>query len=154
MNRREAYRVLCVAPSADGELVERAYRHLSRKYRAEEGQNGEAEVRLAELKEAYSVLAANGKRPATKSSARKEPPPEPPEAPEPPLLEVFLLWARELAASTAARWEGHVTEITVLTACLALLTALAFLAGADLLLTILVAAVAAITIWSPWRRLR
>jgi hypothetical protein len=143
MNRREAYRVLCVAPSADAELVERAYRHLTRKCRAEEGRDGEAEVRLVELKEAYNVLAANGKTPAL-----RHPPPEP------PLLDVFLLWARELAASTAARWEGHVTEITVLAACLGVLTALAFLAGADLLLTMLVAAVAVITIWSPWRRLR
>jgi hypothetical protein len=151
MNRREAYRVLCVAPSADAELVERAYRHLTRKYRAEEGRDGEAKVRLVELKEAYSVLAANGKAPALKPAAPKQPTPEPP---EPPLIEVFLLWARELAASTAARWEGHVTEITILAACLGVLTALAFLAGADLLLTMLVAAVAAITIWSPWRRLR
>lgn len=151
MNRREAYRVLCVAPSADAELVEHAYRHLTRKYRAGEGRDGEAEVRLVELKEAYSVLADNGKRPAPKSAAPRHPPPEPP---EPPLIEVFLLWARELASSTAARWEGHVTEITVLTACLGVLTALAFLAGADLLLTMLVAAVAVITIWSPWRRVR
>jgi len=32
--------------------------------------------------------------------------------------------------------------------------ALALLVGAGLLLTILVAAVAAVTIWSPWRRFR
>lgn len=151
MNRREAYRVLCVAPSADAELVERAYRHLTRKYRAEEGRDGQAKARLDELKEAYSVLAANGAAPASKSAAPERSPPEPP---EPSLLDVFILWIRELAASTAARWEGHAAEISVLTACLTVLAALALLAGADLLLTMLVAAVAAVTIWSPWRRLR
>lgn len=151
MNRREAYKVLCVARSADADLVKRAYRHLTRKYRPEAGRDGQAEARLDELKEAYSVLAANGKTPAPKPAAPKRPPPE---APEPPLIEVFLLWARELAASTAARWEGHAAEITVLTACLAVLAILALLGGASLLLTMLVAAVAAVTIWSPWRRLR
>lgn len=151
MNRREAYKVLCVAPSADAELVKRAYRHLTRRYRPEAGRDGQAKARLDELKEAYSVLAANGKTPAPKPRAPKRAPPKPP---EPPLIEVFLLWTRELAASTAARWGGHAAEITVLTACLAILAALALLAGADLLLTMLVTAAAAVTIWSPWRRLR
>jgi hypothetical protein len=151
MNRREAYKVLCVAPSADAELVERAYRHLARKCRVEGTQDGEAKARLNELREAYNLLAANGKTPAS-NSAMPNPRPSP-APPEPPLVEVFLQWARELAASTAARWEGHTVEITVLTACLAVLVVIALLAGASLLVTLLAATVAAVTIWSPWRRL-
>lgn len=152
MNRREARKVLCVTPSADAELVERTYRHLTRKCRAEESRDGGAKARLDELREAYNLLAANGKTPASKSVApNRRPSPVPP---QPPLVEVLLLWVRDLATSIASRWQGHVTEIAVLMACLTILTALALLAGAGLLVTLLVATVAAVTIWSPWRRLR
>lgn len=146
MNKRKAYKVLCVAPSADGRLVEQAYWHLAHRYRAELDHDGEAEERLKELNEAYSVLTAHGEaRPVELVKASLRPRPE-------PLVDVIVVWARQLAESTATRWAGHGVEIAVLTACLVVLAALALLDGASLIWTLLVLAVASVTIWSPWRR--
>lgn len=57
-----------------------------------------------------------------------------------------------LVASVAARWQGHEPEIAILAAVTAMLAVAAFFAGADLLFTLMVALVAAVTIWSPWRQ--
>jgi hypothetical protein len=57
-----------------------------------------------------------------------------------------------LVASVAARWRGHEPEIAILGATTLILAIAAVFAGADLLFTSLVVAVAAIIIWSPWRR--
>jgi hypothetical protein len=146
MNKRQAYKVLCVAPSADGRLVEQAYWHLAHRYRDDLDHNGEAKERLKELNEAYSVLTAHGE--AEPVELVKASPPRP----EPALAEVVAIWARQVAESTAARWAGHGVEIAVLTACLVVLAALAVLDGASLIWTLLVLAVALVTIWSPWRR--
>lgn len=147
MNKRQAYKVLCVAPSADGRLVEQAYWHLAHRYQDELDHNGEAKERLQELNEAYSVLTAHGEAEPVELVK-----PSPPPRPGPGLGEVFALWARQVAESTAARWAGHGVEIAVLTACLVVLAALAVLDGASLIWTLLVLAVALVTIWSPWRR--
>jgi hypothetical protein len=147
MNKRQAYKVLCVAPSADGRLVEQAYWHLAHRYRDELNHDGEAKERLKELNEAYSVLTDHGEAEPVEL-VKASPPPRP----EPVLAEVVAVWARRLAESTAARWAGHGVEIAVLTACLVVLAALAVLDGASLIWTLLVLAVALVTIWSPWRR--
>lgn len=147
MNKREAYKVLCVAPSADARMVEQAYWHLAHKYQAELNHDGQAKERLKELNEAYSVLTAHGEAPPVQLVK-----PQPPPTPAPPLAEVVVAWAGQLAASTAARWAGHAVEIAVLTACLLVLAGLALLDGASLIWTFVVLAVALVTIWSPWRR--
>jgi hypothetical protein len=57
-----------------------------------------------------------------------------------------------LVASVAARWRGHEPEIAILGATTLILAMAATFAGADLLFTSLMVAVAAIIIWSPWRQ--
>jgi hypothetical protein len=57
-----------------------------------------------------------------------------------------------LVALIAARWQGHEPEIAILAAVTLMLAVAAVFAGADLLFTIMVALVAAVTIWSPWRQ--
>lgn len=146
MNKTKAYKVLCVAPSADSRLVEQAYWHLAHRYRAELDHDAEAEERLKELNEAYSVLTDHGEaRPVELLKA------SPPPRPGPGPAEVMVVWTRQVAESTGARWAGHGVEIAVLTACLVVLAALALLDGASLIWTALVLAVALVTIWSPWR---
>jgi len=56
-----------------------------------------------------------------------------------------------LVASVAARWRGHEPEIAILATTTLILAVAAIFAGADLLFTVLVVVVAAVTIWSPWR---
>lgn len=56
-----------------------------------------------------------------------------------------------LVASIAARWRGHEPEVAVLATTTLILAVAAVFAGADLLFTLLVVLVAAVTIWSPWR---
>jgi len=60
----------------------------------------------------------------------------------------------DLIAATFARWRGHEPEVAILSATTFILAVAAIFAGADLLFTLLVAAVAAVTVWSPWRRSR
>jgi len=57
-----------------------------------------------------------------------------------------------LVASVTARWQGHEPEIAILAAMTLMLAVAAVFAGADLLFTLMVALVAAVTIWSPWRQ--
>jgi hypothetical protein len=57
-----------------------------------------------------------------------------------------------LVASVTARWQGHEPEIAILAATTLMLAVAAVFAGADLLFTLMVVLVAAVTIWSPWRQ--
>jgi hypothetical protein len=59
-------------------------------------------------------------------------------------LEVFV-------AVVAARWRGHEPEIAIMGTATLILAIAAVFAGADILFTLLVTLVAAVTIWSPWR---
>lgn len=59
--------------------------------------------------------------------------------------------ARDLRATTSARWRGHEPEIAILAATTLILTVVAIVAGADLLFTLLAAGTAAVIVWSPWR---
>jgi hypothetical protein len=147
MNKREAYKVLSIAPSADSHLAEQAYLHLTRKYRTELNHNGQAEERLRELDEAYSVLMAHGQaKPVQLVNPASGP------RVESTLQEGLVAWARQLVESIRARWLGHEVEIAVLTTCLVVLAGLALLDGASVVWTLLVLAVALVTIWSPWRQ--
>lgn len=56
-----------------------------------------------------------------------------------------------LVASVAARWRGHEPEVAILATTTAVLALAAAFAGADLLFTLMLTLVAAVTIWSPWR---
>lgn len=60
----------------------------------------------------------------------------------------------DVIAAIFARWRGHEPEVAILSATTFILAVAAVFAGADLLFTILVVAVAAVTVWSPWRRPR
>lgn len=57
-------------------------------------------------------------------------------------------------AATFARWRGHEPEVAILSATTFILAVAAVFAGADIVFTLLVVAVAAVTVWSPWRRSR
>ena len=57
----------------------------------------------------------------------------------------------EFVASVAARWRGHEPEIAIMGTATLILAIAAVFAGADILFTLLVTLVAAVTIWSPWR---
>jgi hypothetical protein len=49
------------------------------------------------------------------------------------------------------RWRGHEPEIAIMGTATLILAIAAVFAGADILFTLLVTLVAAVTIWSPWR---
>lgn len=143
LTREEACAVLQVAPSADETLITQAYWHLARKYRARAAQDPEARRRLDELHEAYRVLFPGREGPPDEAPTGED---------ESPVAEELLAWLRRLVSQTAARWQGRVPEVAVLTAAVVILTLLALAAGASALWTLLTAAVALLTIVAPWRR--
>jgi hypothetical protein len=71
---------------------------------------------------------------------------------ETPFMDELGRWCTRLIASVAARWRGHEPEIAILATTTLILTVAAAFAGADLLFTIMIVAVAGVTIWSPWRQ--
>ena len=145
LTKAEACKVLQVAPAADEELITKAYWHLARKYRIQAPRDPEARQRLDELNRAYVVLNP-GK---TEAPLSRETPPAPEEYRS---AEQFVRWLGQLVEHTKARWPEHVGEVTVLTGTTAILTYLALSAGASPFWTVLAAAIAALTIWAPWRR--
>ncbi len=146
LTRTEACKVLQVAPTADEELIMQAYWHQARKVRVLASRDPEARAELDELNRAYLVL----------NPARKEAPlsGEAPELPEgtPRLGEEVIASLRKVIDETRSRWPQHIREVTTLMATTAVLTYLALSAGADPIWTTLVAAIAALAIWAPWRR--
>ncbi|MDI6858322.1 MAG: hypothetical protein QME71_08425 [Dehalococcoidia bacterium] len=60
----------------------------------------------------------------------------------------------DVVAAVFARWRGHEPEVAILSATTFILAIAAIFAGADILFTLLVVAVAAVAVWSPWRRPR
>lgn len=147
LTKADACKILQVAPTADEELITKAYWHQARKVRAYAPRDPEARLRLDELNRAYVVLnPGKGEAPL----AREMPPPLPE---EPAWGDQLFGWLRQLVEHTRARWPEHVGEVTVLTGTTAVLTYLALSAGASPFWTLLAAGVAALTIWAPWRRL-
>ncbi|MCH8025675.1 MAG: hypothetical protein IH866_02665 [Chloroflexi bacterium] len=146
LTKAEACKALQVAPTADDELILQAYWHQARKVRVLAARDPEARAQLDELNRAYLVL----------NPARTE---APLSDEAPPLTDGTTRLGEEVIASlrrivdeTRSRWPQHVREVTTLMVTTAILTYLALSAGADPIWTTLVAAVAAITIWAPWRR--
>ncbi len=146
LDKAEACKALQVAPTADEELILQAYWHQARKVRVLASRDPEARAQLDELNRAYLVL--NPAR--TEAPLADEAPP--PAEDTPRLGEEVITSLRKIIDETRSRWPQHVREVTTLMVTTAVLTYLALSAGADPLWTILVAAVAAIAIWAPWRR--
>jgi DnaJ-class molecular chaperone len=54
---RSYYDILMVSPHADRELITVAYRHLAKRYHPDRDPSPNAEARMTELNQAYSVLS-------------------------------------------------------------------------------------------------
>ena len=146
LTKAEACKALQVAPTADDELILQAYWHQARKVRVLAARDPEARAQLDELNRAYLVL--NPAR--TEAPLSDEAPPLTDGTQR--LGEEVIASLRRIVDETRSRWPQHVREVTTLMVTTAILTYLALSAGADPIWTTLVAAVAAITIWAPWRR--
>ncbi len=145
LTKAEACKILQVAPTADEELITQAYWHHASKLRVLASRDSEARRQLDELNRAYLVLnPAQSEAPLSQEA--------PPIREQPSFIEEAIGWLRRLIDQTRARWPEHVPEVTTLTITTALLTFLALSAGASPLWTLLVAGVAAVAIWAPWRR--
>ena len=146
LTKAEACKALQVAPTADEELILQAYWHQARKVRVLASRDPEARAQLDELNRAYLVL--NPAR--TEAPLTDEAPPLVNGTPR--LGEEVITALRKIIDETHSRWPQHVREVTTLMVTTAILTYLALSAGADPTWTILIAAVAAVTIWAPWRK--
>lgn len=146
LTKAEACKTLQVAPSADEELIAKAYWHLARKYRAYAPRDPEARRRLIELNHAYVVLNP-GK---AEAPLDREVPPE--DQPPPTFYDHLFRGWHQVVEHTKAVWPEHLGEVTVLSATTAILTYLALSAGASALWTLLAAGIAGLVIWAPWRR--
>lgn len=146
MTKREACKVLHLAPSADAEIITQTYWHLARKVQAEP-ESEENRRRLDELNEAYYAL-----HPAPQKALVREAAPQPAE-PGKDLAAELLAWFRQVVDQTILRWRGRVPEITALTITTLVLALLALSAGASWLWTLLAAGAALVTVWAPWRKL-
>jgi hypothetical protein len=144
LSKAEACKALQVAPSADEELITQAYWHQARKVRGYAHLDPKARERLDELNRAYRVL----------NPGRAEAPLEREMKPSKGggLFEAMTGWLQHISLETALRWPGRATEVAVLGGTTAGLTLLAFNAGADPIWTLVIAGIAAVTIWAPWRK--
>ncbi len=146
LTKAEACKVLQVAPTADEELIIKAYWHVARKYRAFAASDPEARRHLDEVNRAYVVL--NPGRGEAPLSSELPPVPEVQH-----WIEDFFRGVRRIIDETAARWPGRTAELAVLAATTAVLGYLALSAGASALWSLLALGVAGLTIWAPWRRI-
>ena len=146
LTKAEACRILQVAPTADAELITKAYWHLARKYRAYAPHDQEARDRLDEINRAYVALhPGRGEAPL----AHEMPAPA---AVRPGFFEQVFIWCRQAFEHTKAVWPEHLGEVSVLSGTTAVLTYLALSSGASALWTLLAAGIAGLVIWAPWRR--
>ncbi len=146
LTKAEACKLLQVAPTADEELVTKAYWHLARKYRAFARHDPEARQHLDELNRAYVVLSpAQDEAPLSNEM--------PPILAERHWIEDFFHGVRRFIDETAARWPGRTAEMAVLAVTTAVLGYLALSSGASALWSLLALGVAGLTIWAPWRRI-
>jgi hypothetical protein len=146
LTKAEACKILQVAPSADEELVTKAYWHLARKYRVYAATDTQARDRLDQLNKAYVLLnPGKGEAPLAKEVLPA------PEAP-PGFFEQAYRSVSQGVEHTLARWPEHVAEVSVLTGTTAMLTYLALSSGASPVFTLIVAGLAGMAIWAPWRR--
>jgi hypothetical protein len=146
LSKPDACKILQVAPTADEELITKAYWHLARKYRAYAPSDPQARERLDSLNKAYVVLnPGKGEAPLAREI---QPPPEEP----PRFFEQAYQSVSQLINHTMARWPEHVAEVSILTGTTAILTYLALSSGASPVWTLLAAGIAGLAIWAPWRR--
>lgn len=146
LSKAEACRVLQVAPSADEELMTQAYWHHATKLRVMAQTDPATRRRLDELNRAYLVL-----NPAQSEAPLSSEVP-PPERRDDSFVADLGRWFRHIADETRRRWPDRLPEVTALIATTALLAFLALSSGASPLWTVVTAGVAALAIWSPWRR--
>ncbi len=149
MRRSEAYDILNVEPPADRQRLEEAYWQLAHRYRDSEEQDPDSRQRLMELNEAYFVLTSRD-RLAQMELVPMQPEPEGWSQG----WEGLLVFLRHIVASTAAQWPGRAAEIVAIAICLFALTGIALWNGASPLWTLLILALALVTIRAPWRRVR
>jgi hypothetical protein len=145
MTKAEACKILQVAPSADEDLITKAYWHLATKLRVMASRDPEARQQLDALNRAYLVLnPTQAEAPLSKEvpSSRREG----------TFLDDFAAAVKRLIEQTVSRWPGRATEIAILTITSVWLGYLAISSGANQVWAILALAVALVTIWSPWRR--
>ena len=146
LTKAEACKVLQVAPTADEELITKAYWHLARKERIVAHRDPEARRRLDDLNRAYRVLNPAGG--------------DPPLEKELPHLQEEVHWTDQFFAGlrrtieeTAARWPGRTAEVAVLATVTVILGYLALTSGASPLWTVLAVGSGVFAIWAPWRRI-
>ncbi len=139
MSGRDYYEVLKIDPSADHAMVTQAYWHLARKYNAASGYDLGAKKRLEELNEAFAVIGSPDQR-ADYNRSRTERPAEKAEAA--PKRRVTI----EVSFWRLPAWQGTIAA----TAALAL-AALALVAGAPLIVTLVFAAIAVAAALLPAR---
>ena len=142
LTKAEACRILQVAPTADAELITKAYWHLARKYRAYAPHDQEARDKLDQINRAYVALH-QGDAPLEMPAAPYVPP---------TFVEQLFIWCRQALEHTRAVWPEHLGEVSVLSGTTAVLTYLALSSGASALWTLLAAGIAGLVIWAPWRR--
>ena len=129
MSGQDYYEVLKIHPSADHEMVAQAYWHLARKYNAASAYDLGAKRRLEELNEAFAVIGSADQRADYNRSRAERPAVETEAAKRRVTIEVSF-W--RLPA-----WQGTIAA----TAALAL-AALALVADAPLVITLVFAAIA------------
>jgi curved DNA-binding protein CbpA len=130
MSGQDYYEVLKIHPSADHEMVAQAYWHLARKYNAASAYDLGAKRRLEELNEAFAVIGSADQR-ADYNRSRAEMPAAETEAAAKRRVTIEVSFWRLPA------WQGTIAA----TAALAL-AALALVAGAPLVITLVFAAIA------------
>ncbi len=135
MTERDYYDILQLHPEADHAIVIQAYWHLARKYKVAIGEDAGAERKLEELNAAFAVLGSPDKREAYDLSRAERL-----AAPSRAAKEETVAKKRvtiEVSYWNLPAWQG----ILAATGTLALAT-LALLAGAHLVVTLVLAAVA------------
>jgi len=147
LTKAEACKVLQVAPTADEELITKAYWHLARKERVVAHHDPEARLHLDELNRAYRALNPAGGDPPL---SREAPPPLPKET---AWSDRFVTGLRRTIEETLARWPGRTAEVAVLATVTVILGYLALTSGASPMWTVLAAGCGVLVIWAPWRRI-
>lgn len=146
LTKAEACKILQVAPTADEELITKAYWHLARKERIVAYRDPEARLRLDNLNRAYRVLNPAGGDPPLNGEL-------PPVQEQAHWSDEFFAGLRRTVEETAARWPGRTAEVAVLATVTVILGYLALTSGASPLWTVLAAGCGVVAIWAPWRRI-
>ena len=146
-SKAEACKILQLAPTADEELITKAYWHLARKERIVAHHDPGARHRLDNLNRAYRALNPAGGEPPL---SRDLPPLQVEEVAFP---NRFFTSLRRTIDETVARWPGRTTEMAVLAVVTVILGYLALTSGASPMWTVLAAGCGVLAIWAPWRRI-